>query len=672
MSDGAGRRLSVLALVAVTLAGCRERVQEHPPPLRVVRRLVADRYQAPGDPSMDAVPTAMVGDERRPVLAQAMPTTLHQGAIACGGRRISLDLPVPDALRGRTLRLAVQAYGRAVAAMDVKPVTVHRAGARQRVRFTCVGGAPGGKPLVRVTARAAPDDDELSAPFVVPPGAHLRFAVGIDESEWPPGLPPVGFRLSVLADDGERTVFETARDPAARPEERAWAEHDVDLGRYAGRTVRLRFDTRAAVRPPRAPIVYPMWADPTVVAPGATEPRERNVLLVSLDTLRGDHLGFAGYPRPTSPVIDTELAARGVAFLRAYSQFPGTEGSHMSLLTSLYPCVQRQGEPGATFAGAPRADAHLLSELLRAAGYATAAFTEDGWVTAANGFARGFGTFVEATSPIVDQPDGQADATFRRGLAWIRGHADAPWFVFLHTYQVHHPYTPPPGYVEKVVTGRKATDEDPDVALYDGEIRYTDELLGELLAALEPVAGKTLVLLVSDHGDQFGEHGLHRHGNSLYDDLLHVALVMRAPGLLPAGRRIADEVGLVDVVPTVLALLGMPPPRWTHGRNLVPAFTAQPLPASPLYALLPLRNEIAVRKPPYKWIISERTGEFRVFDLGEDPLELHDVSGKVDPRTAAELLAGYRATCTTPPPPSRGDVVDPAVLEKLRALGYVD
>jgi len=599
--------------------------------------------------------------------------TLQLGPVACVNRRVSVELAVPDAVRGRPLRLAAEAYGRNATVVDLKPRFVPRAGERQRVRFGCSGGGAAGTPIVRITARAAPEATASSAPLDVPAGARLRFAIGVDEAEWPSDLPAVRFRLVADADGRERTIFQADRDPRTRPEERAWADHEIDLGAYAGRTIRLRFEGGPVAPQRRSPLVYPVWGDPTIVAPDPAPARPRNVLLVSLDTLRADHLGCLGYPRPTSPTIDEALAARGALFTRAYSQFPGTEGSHMSLLTSLYPCVHRQGEAAAAYAGQPRADAHLLSELLRAAGYATAAFTEDGWVTAANGFARGFGTFVEATSPIVDQPEGQAEATFRRGLEWIRSHGDVPWFVFLHTYQVHYPYTPPPGYLERVVAGNVKNGDPLIVALYDGEIRYTDELLGTLLAGLDSVAPNTLVVLVADHGDQFGEHGLYRHGNSLYDDLLHVPIVMRAPGLVPTGRRIDEDVGLVDVVPTVLALLGLPPPRWTHGRSLVPLLMGQTIPPSPLYALLPLLKQIAVREPPYKWVISEQTGDFQLFDLSKDGREQQDLSAHADRDTEAALLADYRKVCSAPPPAARptDGTLDPAVLEKLRALGYV-
>jgi arylsulfatase A-like enzyme len=294
------------------------------------------------------------------------------------------------------------------------------------------------------------------------------------------------------------------------------------------------------------------------------------------------------------------------------------------------------------------------------------------------GFARGFGTFVESKSPKLNEYVGQADATLRSALAWIRAQRDGvPWFVFVHTYQVHYPYAPPPGYLDKVLTEKVTPAALLTTALYDAEIRYTDDLLAAFLADVEALPGgrETLVVVFSDHGEQFGEHGLYQHGNSLYDVLLHVPLILRAPGLVPAGRRVPAVVGLIDVAPTMLELLGLPLPHWTQGRSLVPLLeNGHQLPEGHLFANLPLLNFISVRSATRKWIIDDATGRPSTFDFIADPYETKNQPGTT-PAEVADLLHAYRTACRmlpAPPAPVADEEMDPAVREKSRALGYLD
>jgi arylsulfatase A-like enzyme len=398
------------------------------------------------------------------------------------------------------------------------------------------------------------------------------------------------------------------------------------------------------------------------------------VLLLSLDTLRPDHLGAYGYDRPTSPTIDRMLAAEGAVFERAYSPFPSTPASHMTIFTGRLPCAH--GVYGGPDGVALAAGIPTLPEMLRDAGWATGGFTEDAWVTATLGFSRGFETFVENRSAKFMQPEGQARRTFGEAAAWIRAQADRPWFAFVHTYQVHHPYAPPPGYVERV-----APDHGPDraasaIARYDGEIRYTDELLRPLLAAVDDAGGRdgTLVVLLSDHGEHFGEHGLFLHGFSLFEPMLHVPLVLRAPGLVPPGLRVPVNVGLIDVLPTVLDLLGLPPAPGVQGRSLAPLLRGERLPATTQWAELPFAKLVAARDGRVKRLIHVETGEAKVFDLAADPEEEHDLGSTADVEENRRLLATWERLCAAGRADDARDrrpALDPAVREKLEALGYV-
>ena len=680
-------RLSRLLLGAAVLASsaCRGR-SELPgaPQLRAVLHLVAARYQTGDQPSTAAVPTVIIGKERRPVLAASHPVTMLFDLLPEDrGREVSFDIGIPDEMRVHPLRLSSTIASWHTQIVEQEPRNLVSPPEEVKLRLTLSDEPQKNSPEhVLITARSAPAEGRYeSPPIAVPAGARLRFGVGLDESEWPSGMPGASFTCTAVEDGRESELFHTEIDPARNPSERRWLDGDVDLGPLAGHIVRLRFDSAPLGGDPGAPFIFPVWSDPTIYAPepAAAERRQiRNLLLISLDTLRPDHLGCYGYQRPTSPTIDSRLAAEGTLFEHAYSAFPGTHGSHMTLFTSLEPCVHGvPGEPGSI--GKARPDATTLAEALRAQGYQTAAFHEDAFIMADTGFARGFGVFVENKTPNVRESTGQADVTFPSTLDWIRGHGDAPWFVFMHTYQVHHPYTPPPGYVERVAPGH-GRDRDRatrDAALYDGEIRYTDDLLGTFLTGLDEAGASehTLVILVSDHGEQFGEHGIFGHGNSVLDDLLHVALIMRAPGLVRPGVRIDKRVGLIDVVPTALDLLGMPPIRWTQGRSLAPLLRGETLPPVTLWAELPIRQMIAAHQGDRKWIISRKTGRGELFDLVNDPHERVNLRAGEAPDAVAKLLDEWTATCAAPPRPDVGEKreeIDPAVQEKLKALGYTD
>jgi arylsulfatase A-like enzyme len=646
----------------------------------VLARLVDARHQTAAHRPPTQVPAAEIAGERRVVLAnEASVRIFHRRFPPPGARRVSLDVPIPERLRGRALRLASSVQGGGAAITGQTPRVVATPGATVTLEVDLSREVDKGVTVVVAARPGPPETSWESAPIAIPAGATLRFGIGVDESEWTPAAPVVRFTLTALAGAGEAVLFRRRLDPGTRPEHRRWFDHTIDLSAYAGQTIRLRFASDARPRDESTPFVFPVWSDPTVLAP-ATAPPPRNLLLISLDTLRADHLGTHGYGRPTTPAIDAEIAARGTVFERAFATSPWTFPSHAAMLTGLYSCTERFVPPGrdpqaGVIATLP-ADAHTLAEAARLYGFTTAAFTEDGWISAEMGFARGFGTMVENRAfPHLSEPLGQVERTMHDALAWIRKHRDVPWFVFVHTYQVHNPYTPPPGYLARVAPEHGADRAEADRAAYDAEIRYTDDVLGRFLAGLEAAgAADALLALVSDHGEGFNEHGLFMHGNSLYDELLHVPLILRAPGLVPAGQRIGSDVGLIDVMPTLLDLLGLPLPGRTEGRSLVPLLRGDDGSNAPaLFA--DVGDKVAVRHGGLKWIVDEKTGSAEVFDLASDPKETRSVLGtRALPREPAAWLAEFRRLCprTGPAPPVGGDRIDPAVRDKLRALGYLE
>jgi arylsulfatase A-like enzyme len=660
------RTVAVALAAMATLAACRS---ERPG----VVRLVARRWQKPGDPATVDVPSALVGEQLRPALSAHPWNVSIQKLPRDRPVTLTVDVPVPPWMRGVPVRL-VSNLGSSATIVAQDPEVGETTGDHVSVRYTFSAPAPGTDETLFVTGRQVPEERWVSGPLTIWPGTHLHFGIGLYETLWADTLPAGLFTVTAIDGSKEHEVFRGRVDAGANPDDRRWLDQDVDLEAFAGRSIRLRFD--AASETPGPPYIDPVWGDPTLYV---REPlhTHRNVVLISIDTLRGDHLGCYGYPRPTSPQVDSQLAARGTLFERAYVTYPGTDGSHMSLLTGLYPCVHGLRASPASLHRS-RTEAVTLAEYLRAAGWETAAFTEDAYVTAATGFARGFAVFSEFKSAFEDGgPPGHAFQTFTRGRSWLaRNEKRLPFFLFLHTYQVHQPYTPPEGYAEKVAPEHGTDRASVDAALYDGEIRYTDELVGQFLAGLEAagIGNDTLVVFTGDHGDQFGEHNdLFGHGNSLFDDLLHVPLVMRAPDLVPAGKRVADVAGLIDVVPTVLDLLGLPPPIHTQGVSLVPTLHDRPLAPRTLWAQLDTLGLIAARTPTVKWITGRRSAT--AYDLALDPHERQDISKQFPEDTWKKLRDEYDEVCNLlgpPPAPTPEDAIDPEVQKKLKALGYAE
>ncbi|HEY3190362.1 MAG TPA: sulfatase [Solirubrobacteraceae bacterium] len=427
-----------------------------------------------------------------------------------------------------------------------------------------------------------------------------------------------------------------------------------------------------------------------------------NVLLISIDTLRSDHLGTYGSRRETSPTIDRRLAAEGVTFEDVYSQSPKTTPSHMTMLTSLYPCVHGiELWDGDTPGRALRPRVHTLAEVLKNAGYATAAFTGGAHMHRSRGFDQGFDVYKHS-----DQ--------LNRTREWIAGHRRQKWFVFFHTYQVHDPYLPPadliarfaPDYrgpvleaVERVRTDRRGWDHahqafwasvdihdastvDFVERLYDAGIRHMDETtIAPLLDQLDrlDLARDTLIVFTSDHGEAFAEHGRFLH-DDLYAGTLRVPLIVRFPGRLPAGTRVAHRARVLDVMPTVLALLGVPAPVEVQGESLVPFVAAardgaQPATVSEYSNRTIARTFESLRRGPLAYIVDGP--DELLFDVAEDGGEHQNIA----PTRPAEVgamraeLAHWRESCQTASARlgAEGETVAPdaETQRRLRALGYI-
>ena len=427
-----------------------------------------------------------------------------------------------------------------------------------------------------------------------------------------------------------------------------------------------------------------MWADPAVLAPGTAE--LPNVILVSLDTLRAKSVSTYGSQRPTMPHLDALVADAGTVFEQAFTTAPHTLPAHLSTFTSLY--VRSLGSIGPM--GRIPDDVVTLPERMRAAGYDTGAFTEDGFIIPRVGFLRGFATYRENTSPNIHEPLGQSAKTFRDAIDWLAARRDRPTFLFAHTYEVHFPYTPAPPYD----TAFESADDLPDeiaveLLRYEQEARHLDDEVRAFLDAVDALGlgRRTLVVVMADHGEEFLEHGQKRHGLQVYDETIHVPLMIRFPGVVPAGLRIGTPVSLVDVAPTILDLVGAPPLIGVDGESLVRLLGGgSPLRRRAVFseAMSSLQAGIdllSVHMPALHCIYRTRSGTSECYDGTVDPNEHHPLGADrpsiEDARSEAIAYWSLRRTAPAPTVPSElvhelSKDDDAARLEKLRALGYVE
>jgi arylsulfatase A-like enzyme len=445
-------------------------------------------------------------------------------------------------------------------------------------------------------------------------------------------------------------------------------------------------------------------SEPPPPAPETPVAQRPNVLLVTIDSLRADHLGCYGYRRATSRNLD-RLAAEGAVFETAIAQAPWTLPSLASLHTSRLPAE----------VGAIHIDGRLAghgvtaAELFRAAGFATAAFTVGAYTEPSRGFGQGFETYENRENTHL------AAELNRLALDWVDGNGKRPFFLWIHYFDVHADYAAPPPWnglfddtppvpeaakiaqMMRVVAGSETLasgDLERIVTSYDREIAYTDAMLGELWRGLEQrgLAAGTALLVGADHGEGFLEHGLLLHTLSIHDEFVRVPLVLRLPGRVPAGKRVAAQVRNLDVLPTLLELAGIPAPAGIRGRSLLPLLggdaSAAPGPApihtdtssheahySKLGEIRPglFDTSFAIRTREAKLLHSARHDRYRLYDLTGDPGEQRDVFADRGAEHAdlRRALDGLRAIG----PPKDEDAPPPALtpreLEQLRRLGYV-
>ena len=455
--------------------------------------------------------------------------------------------------------------------------------------------------------------------------------------------------------------------------------------------------------------------------PKASEPhsptaKTPNIILITLDTTRADRMGFLGSQRSLTPNLDT-LAKQSVVFTRAYAQVPLTTPSHAALLTGTYPQFSHLEDLGAPLGK----DLPYLPDLLHHHGYHTAAFLGAYILdpaAAAPGFDRGFDLYdghFHQRKPGEDRYksiERRAEDVANRALGWLSRHQQRPFFIWLHFYDAHDPYDPPEPFKTKYSS-----------QLYDGEIAYTDSIVGSFVEVLRKhgLYENSVIAIAADHGEAFGEHGEERHGMFLYDETIHVPLLLKLPAGRLAGKRVEERVALAEVAPSLLEAAGVPAPAAMQAHSLFPLMDGtkaggkkidgekinrtkmngtkinetknNEIKAANLDAVKSAdnENEKAPERPVYSesnyahrafgWseLRSWRTGKYlyveapkrELYDQSSDPdaaKNLAPAAKAVADTLESQLTNFQQKTSSAATAPTK---MDPTQAEKLRALGYL-
>jgi choline-sulfatase len=405
-----------------------------------------------------------------------------------------------------------------------------------------------------------------------------------------------------------------------------------------------------------------------MIAPGK---RGRlNLLLITIDTLRADHLGAYGSTAGATPVLDA-LASRGVRFDQVQTAAPLTAPSHATILTGRYPPSHGVRGNVVFTLGASR---RTLATRLKARGYRTAAFVGAYPVAAAFGFAQGFDVFDEEfheTSPIDQGAERRANEVADAAMRWLaldtgRENRQAPFFAWLHFYDPHAPYDPPKPFAERFA-GRP----------YDGEIAFTDAQIGRILDALR-VSGHdqdTVVMVLADHGEGLGDHRELTHAVLIYQSTMRVPFIVAGPGV-QRGRVVRDRVATVDVVPTALGTIGIQPDADLIGRDLRPLMNGRSIPSDPFYTESLFGRLNCHWAALRGWVRDDwkliNGSEPELYNLADDPAEQRNLAAEQPDRVRRMSDELQRAMQRLAP---GGDRAQPRAVtaeqeERLRSLGY--
>lgn len=430
-------------------------------------------------------------------------------------------------------------------------------------------------------------------------------------------------------------------------------------------------------------------------APPLFTPHPHPIIIIDIDTLRADRLGCYGNARDTSPTLD-RFAEESIFFEWAFSQAPNTGPSQTTILSGLYPTthgmiLDEDRVPD---------EATMLAEVLSNEGFRTAGFHDGGYLSDDFNIGQGFNHYQN------NRGTGYA-ATIPDAIEWLRANADSPFLLLLHTYDTHTPYDPKEPYRSMFLDGLEAPSngfepsveimerarlsqytENPIVfpdndiewakALYDAEIRYVDDWVARLLEEIRALGldQRASIVVLSDHGEEFQEHGTVLH-EKIYRTVTHIPLMIRLPGGVGA-RRIERVVGSVDIMPTLLDLVGAPIPSTVQGRSLLPLILGVEDGGSG-GTTFSENAYFGVRRAVFHGddhlLFTEKDSTIELFEFKSDPAEQHDTARqRADDVSRLKSMIDDWETSTHPlaSPSDHSQDLDSATEEQLRALGYVE
>jgi arylsulfatase A-like enzyme len=513
---------------------------------------------------------------------------------------------------------------------------------------------------------------------------------------------PTIFTIEIDAGGRKEILLQKTHAFSREDQKMVFQPHKIDLTSFQGRA-RIAFDTEGTDQN------YSFWLNPILYP---KEKKGTNIILISIDTLRADHLGCYGYRRETSPAIDS-LARDGALFFNTFSSSPWTLPAHVSLLTSLH-CFHHQVN-----LEYDKMDSSIttLADVLRQKQFYCSAHTGGGFVNSAYGFSKGFDSYGQSAQGI-HQKDA-SEWIGRSVLKWIDDHKDKDFFLFIHTYQPHNPFSSPPPYdtmfleensqwteidILKYLGGKEGVFKSiPEkeiqniVSLYDAEIRYTDDVLIKPLIEKLKESGlynQSMIVVTSDHGEEFYDHHGWEHGHTLYNELLKVPLIIKFPGSEFAGTQIQTIVRLIDVMPTVLERLGISTENLKlDGKSLIPVLKNKEKTDRVFLAYKAdnvlkshIPQKISANEETNKLILNKKYSDeqliffhstppdlppVELYDLAENSLEKNNIADS-RAKTSNRLirLINEALARATNRKANRVDI-DEALLEQLKALGYL-
>ena len=414
-----------------------------------------------------------------------------------------------------------------------------------------------------------------------------------------------------------------------------------------------------------------------------------HVLIYLIDTLRADHLGSYGYPLETSPNLDA-FARNAIRFTRSMAQSSWTRTSVASIFTGLHP--RSHAVNGRTDTLSP--NAVTLAGVLRATGYQTGGFITNGNVSENFGLHHGFDDYVYLRELRTAEIYVQSDALNERAFGWLEGRdAERPFFLYLHSTDPHGPYTPRSPFRERFIEVQQFPElvalrtlppaglTAAEIPAVSAEITHNDHHFGQLMQWLRDhdLYDQTLIFIMSDHGEAFHEHGRWGHGTTLYQEQIAVPLIVKLPGQVGAGRTVDDLAQHVDIMPSILDLLGVPIPDVVQGRSLWPTVVSgrvDPNTTSTSYLKLDGREMESLQTATHKLIRFPVEGQplsrTELYDLAADPAELEDLS-RTRQVAGGYLLSTLQAAVLDRPVylETSEAVIDEELADRLRALGYI-